>query len=527
MPDVRARWRHLRTSLLWALAGLGAAWVLGRWPLKPAVVLVGGVAFLVAVLIWPPVAFPALALAVPFGPTVPMGGFNAGSTDLLVGGIVGVWIAQGLAHRRIRWPRARLFWPLLLYLLALFVSLRAAWSLSAALPELVKWMEVVALYVATAGLIQGQNGNDGEGEKRAAGTFWRGLVANFGARWAPSPGSSPREVGTDDASPGRRPHVDAVALFIALSLVLAASAEALLGLTQLVFRIGPPQFVVLGRFLRAYGTFAQPNPYAGYLGLVLPLALSLALHSLSLRAGWDGRRGVGVVPRLVSLFLFPATAGLILLGLLASWSRGGWLGMIAGVGAVVALRSRRAALLSLLLLFLLLAGFVLGVVGALPTSVQERFRGVEDWTLFLRPVELRSIRVTGENFALVERMAHWWAAYAMWLDHPFTGVGVGNYPVAYETYRMPGWKEPLGHAHNIILNVMAESGLVGLVAYFLLWGWVFVYGLGRVRKTHGLRRALVVGALGGLAHLTVHNLFDNLYVHGMYAYVAILLAMLD
>ena len=29
--------------------------------------------------------------------------------------------------------------------------------------------------------------------------------------------------------------------------------------------------------MRAYGTFQQPNPYAGYLGLTLPLAFSVAL----------------------------------------------------------------------------------------------------------------------------------------------------------------------------------------------------------------------------------------------------------
>lgn len=495
-------WHRVRQRAMWVILALLIALLLARAPLKLAVVGVGGAGFLILALIWPPIAFPALALAVPFGPTVPLGGFSVGATDLLVGLVVGVWLARGLAHRHLTWPRAPLVWPLLLYLAAQGLSLRTAWSLSAALPELVKWVEITALYLATVALLDGRRKTQ---EGRASFVVRRELVPSV----------------------------------IALSLIIAAALEALLGLAQFVLRIGPPQFIILGRFLRAYGTFHQPNPYAGYLGLVLPLALSLALHSVSVvpRSSFVVRLPPSVfrsppsvlrsLSSLFRLLLYPLLAGVILAGLLASWSRGGWLGMAAGIGVVVTLRSRRAAILSGLLLFLLMAGIVLGVVGALPPSVQARFQGLEDWTLFLRPVELRSIRVTGENFALVERMAHWWAAYAMWVDHPFTGVGVGNYPVAYETYRMPGWKEPLGHAHNILLNVMAETGLVGLLAYTILWGWVFVYGLIRVRRTQGLARALVIGALGGLAHLTVHNLFDNLYVHGMYAYVAVLMGLLE
>jgi hypothetical protein len=36
----------------------------------------------------------------------------------------------------------------------------------------------------------------------------------------------------------------------------------------------------MGRFMRAYGTFRQPNPYAGYLGYLAPVAVSLAVMLL-------------------------------------------------------------------------------------------------------------------------------------------------------------------------------------------------------------------------------------------------------
>lgn len=460
--------------------------LVARLRLKLAVAVAGGIFLLVLALVWPPIVLPVLALAVPFGPALPMGGFSVGTADLLVGLLVGAWGVQNLVAQRFPRFRIPLLVPLTLYVGALFLSLSTAWSLRAALPELVKWLEVLTLYVVMCSLLEY--------------TRW--------PSWMPWPRSFTE--------------------LVVLSLIAAGFLEALLGLAQFFLRVGPPQFIILGRFLRAYGTFAQPNPYAGFLGLVLPLAVSVTLDEVSRHV----REGRLIWPQaladLVPLVVYPVATGGIALGLLASWSRGGWLGMVAGLAVVVALRSRRAALVSALLAFLLAAAVVLGVIGALPPSISQRFQGVQtSWTLFLRPVELRSIEVTGENFALVERMAHWWAAYAMWLDSPWTGVGVGNYPVAYEVFRMPGWKEPLGHAHNILLNVMAETGLVGLVTYVLLWGWVFFYGLWSLRRTRGFSRAVLVGALGGLLHLTVHNLFDNLYVHGMYVYVAILISLVS
>ncbi len=480
------RQRFFPSTLLWGGTAVALAFIIARLRLRMVVAVVGGAGFLILALLWPPVVLPALALSVPFGPAFPLGGFSVGTTDLLIGLIVGAWLTRHLVNRQFPGVRLPLLAPLSLYIVSLFLSLRGAWSLSAALPEWVKWLEVLALYVVVRSLLDH--------------TQW--------PTWLPWPRSFTE--------------------MMVLSLIVAGVLEALLGLFQFFLRVGPPQFIILGRFLRAYGTFAQPNPYAGYLGLVLPLAVSLALDEISRHTQGGRLIWPRALEEFVPLVVYPFAAGIIGLGLLASWSRGGWLGMLAGLTVVVVLRSRRAAWMSMLLAFLLGAAVVLGIIGALPASVSARFQGVQThWTLFLRPVELRSMKVTGENFALVERMAHWWAAYAMWLDHPWTGVGVGNYPVAYEAYRMPGWKEPLGHAHNMLLNAMAETGLVGLMAYSFLWIWAFVFGLWVLPRTRGFARAVLVGALGGLLHLTVHNLFDNLYVHGMYAYVAILLALVE
>ncbi|MEZ4611293.1 MAG: hypothetical protein R2838_13815 [Caldilineaceae bacterium] len=60
-------------------------------------------------------------------------------------------------------------------------------------------------------------------------------------------------------------------------MLFGAVLQAGLGLVQFVLQIGPEWFIIMGRFMRASGTFRQPNPFAGYLGLTLPVAVSLAL----------------------------------------------------------------------------------------------------------------------------------------------------------------------------------------------------------------------------------------------------------
>jgi O-antigen ligase len=114
----------------------------------------------------------------------------------------------------------------------------------------------------------------------------------------------------------------------------------------------------------------------------------------------------------------------------------------------------------------------------------------------------------------------------MFSDHPWLGVGIGNYAVAYPAYALPRWYEPLGHAHNYYLNMAAEAGLMGLTAYLVAGAVVFIWVVRRIRDWRAWPQALAIGVLGVLTHLSVHNLFDNLYVQHMILHLALLLGAL-
>ncbi len=278
--------------------------------------------------------------------------------------------------------------------------------------------------------------------------------------------------------------------------------------------------------MRASGSFGQPNPYGGYLGLSLPVAVSLALwawHSLVYQR--NERRS-----HLLWALFYTGASVLIAGGLIASWSRGGWLGAVVGVGLVLVLRSRQAAIGSGIALLGLLGALLLGSFrpAMIPAPLADR---VSDLPAYFGLTDVVNQPVTDENFAVVERVAHWVAAVRMWESAPWLGVGPGNYATVYPAVRLLRWQEALGHAHNIYLNVLGESGLIGLSAYLLLWGVITIWVWRRWRCTvwqgAGWHAALAIGALGVIGHLSIHNFFDNLFVQGTYLHIALWLAVLS
>jgi hypothetical protein len=65
-----------------------------------------------------------------------------------------------------------------------------------------------------------------------------------------------------------------------------------------------------------------------------------------------------------------------------------------------------------------------------------------------------------------------------------------------------------------------------LATYLFLWGAALVGAWRATRRATGWYWGLALGVLGVLVHLSAHNFFDNLFVHGMYLHVAILLGIL-
>ncbi len=461
---------------------LGIAWIVATLPLLGAALLVGGAIFATLVFIEPRWGLYALPFAVPFGSIreIALGPATVGGTEALLALFLAAWAARGIAHRDLHLKRPPLWGAILLWYGVMLFSVANSLSLSSSVKELLKWGETFALYAIAAQSLRRRD----------------------------------------------------IAILVATTLA-AGTLAAAEGIYQAVFQIGPPGFLfpLAGRvWLRAYGEFIQPNPYAGYLGMVLPLAYGIVAVGLGLggkekAVASRAARGARQRAWQVGLVLLAGASGAtLLLALFLTLSRGAWIGAVVALVAVGALLSRRAATLSLFVAIALAIGVALGAMQLLPPAIASRFTDFLPYINVL-DVDVRGVGITDQNFAVIERLAHWQAAYGMWADKPWVGQGVGNYAAAYPAFRIPPWDDPLGHAHNLFLNTLAETGLIGLGAYLIFWGSAFWLSFQAVRRSQGLWRGVAVGTLGALVHLHAHNFFDNLYVHGMYLHIALMLAI--
>ncbi|MFW6182471.1 MAG: O-antigen ligase family protein [Chloroflexota bacterium] len=478
-----ARWAATPALLI----ALGLGLLLAVAPLPLATALLAGVCLLLIVFVQPLVGLGFMLLLAPFGALENAIWGNAlfDSGQILFLLTVAAWLAVSVTRRRIVLPTTSLNIPLALFILVASVSLLSAGSLSYGLREVIKWLEIAGLMLIAIDLVNQQ------GQPDETGALLPALTASGAGR------------------------------LLAGLVLFSGFSQALIGIWQFALRgSGPEHFQILGgAFYRAYGTFEQPNPFGGFMAWIVLLGFGAALGVLM--RWWERRRLHGAE---WSWLLFAlAAAGVAGMALLASWSRGSWLGFAAGMAAVLFFwpRQRRWGFLALLAG----AGLLLALwqFDLLPSALVSRTVG---FASDLRLGDVRGADINDANYAVQERLAHWQAAVDMGRDHLWLGVGFGNYEPAYSDYALINWPYALGHAHNYYLNLLAETGILGLAAYLVFWGAVFVQTVVLLRRLHWPDRGLALGLLGVWIALSVHHILDKLYVNNLYLHLGVMLAIL-
>ncbi len=229
------------------------------------------------------------------------------------------------------------------------------------------------------------------------------------------------------------------------------------------------KYHALYAYFRPGWVTGDPNYYTASVLLGIPLALVLARE---LDSRWQ------------RLAMFGA-AIVLLLGTALAASRGGLLGLLAGV---IFLARRRRRLLRWALVAALL----------LPPALFWRSSPLER---LLHPT-------VSDRKAADTRLALWQAGLDMIRRHPLAGIGLGNFKYEVQQYA-PG-NANLDHiAHNAYIEIAAEMGLPALFVYLwiLFAGWQSLGRAARMEELPGWMSASARGLQAGLLSFSVSQFF--------------------
>jgi O-antigen ligase len=247
-------------------------------------------------------------------------------------------------------------------------------------------------------------------------------------------------------------------------------SDAQIKIIEPIFRAGEDGNIGI----RASGTVGPINAQAQYFEFLLPVAFLLWLTATTF---WSSSF------RLIT-FVFG------LLGLVVTFSRGGFAGITIGLGVVLMLSKWFKIMSNRKFLIFFFITLTLWVVMA------PRFYGY-----FMARPEATSARLHLSKVGL-----------EMVRAHPILGVGLNNHVVVKPEYDPRKYAFPMP-VHNHYLIIASETGIPGLAFFLSFMGLTCLCALKAARSKDLYLASVAVGILGGLTAIALHILVDYLGSH--------------
>jgi len=107
-----------------------------------------------------------------------------------------------------------------------------------------------------------------------------------------------------------------------------------------------------------------------------------------------------------------------------------------------------------------------------------------------------------------ERLLMWSEAGQRFLDRPILGIGPGNTAV-FQTYESAQPGKRYTHPHSTLFQLLSETGILGFLCYYLLYGYIFVSLYKVFTSTHDpwILSAMLIIVVTQLCGLTENYLF--------------------
>lgn len=219
-------------------------------------------------------------------------------------------------------------------------------------------------------------------------------------------------------------------------------------------------------------TMGYRNPAAHYLVLNLPLAAYLGYHYCQQWFVQKGDEQKHQFRQLAKSLLFAAIFLMALIHIFMTTTRTAILALIVyailfpiyylvGKRHSLSIKTWGITIATTILIAIL-------IIGSLAVFPQTRAR------------VMRSANRVGSISILEARQYHWGNTLKMIKEHPWRGVGLGNWQFAYPLYMKSYQKDScfnfnvqVTRTHNDYLQLAAECGIGALVIFLLLWGRQF------------------------------------------------------
>lgn len=238
-----------------------------------------------------------------------------------------------------------------------------------------------------------------------------------------------------------------------------------------------------GNYPRISSTFLNANMLCNYLSVGLMILL------ISRKCGWINKN-------LFYLSLF----GILFCAIFTISPGLGGISLALGLWFWILLK-KEAKLLSKISLF---GGISLAVFFLLATAIAPSSHKTATFHINLPIIE--------KQIAPSARVMTWIDSFRTFSEHPFFGKGIGQNACNINYFDPSGTMQTLTDAHNILLNVAAESGifgLLGILAIAFYFTKVKVFSIFEDNETNIIRVGLVLAFISAFVYQGIGGSFED------------------
>lgn len=226
--------------------------------------------------------------------------------------------------------------------------------------------------------------------------------------------------------------------------------------------------------VRVFSVFGNPNTLAEYLVLLCPIGVGMFWYTKNMK----------------KKLVFGGAIALMLVCIILTMSRGGWVGIAMAALIFVLLVDKRVLLFAIPLL--------LGALIFLPQTVINRILSIGNLADSSTAYRFQIWDITGDVIR----------------DHAVAGVGFGHLPYkqVFETYIRT---MPIFHAHNSFIQTIAEIGYAGFMIFISMLFMIIKYPYTKLvkqpkdEKIDLYLKYVGAGFVSGLIGVFTHGMFEN------------------